>query len=96
MTDQQIPKYQFNVGDVVRVTMRDIAETKLHPVPFEGIVIAKRGNSVNKTFTIRKQATGGIAIERIFPLDLPAITDIKVIKTGSVRRAKLYYLRKKK
>ena len=86
----------FKVGDLIRITTRDLASQKLQKTPFEGIVISLRGQDQNKTFTVRKNASAGIAVERIFPLDSPLIDKIIVIKKGDVRRAKLYYLRKRK
>jgi len=63
--------------------------------PFEGLVIArKHGSGINATLTVRK-ITGGIAIERIFPIHSPTIEKIEVTKKSKVRRAKLYYLRGK-
>ena len=61
--------------------------------PFEGIVISKKGSNVSKTFTVRKIGADSVAVERIFPLFSPNIDKIEVVKKGSVRRAKLYYLR---
>lgn len=86
----------FKVGDVVKVTTRDPKENKVHATPFEGTVIALRGSGDNKTFTVRRVGSMKVAIERIFPLGSPIIQSIQVIKSNSVRRAKLYYLRKKK
>ncbi len=85
----------FKVGDIIKVTTRDPKAGKVHATPFEGIVLAFRGEGPNKTFTIRKISAGNIAIERIFPLLSPAIEKITVVKPGHVRRAKLTYLRKK-
>ncbi len=63
---------------------------------FEGIVIARRGgNTPGATFTVRKIATGGVGVEKIFPLHLPSILKIEIVKKHKVRRAKLYYLRGK-
>ena len=86
----------FKVGDLVRVVTRDPQDTKVHSTPFEGMVIAMRGTQSGRTFTVRKIATDKVAVERIFPLDSPTIENIKIIKAGKVRRAKLYYLRNKK
>ena len=60
---------------------------------YEGIVIAKRGGGISETFTVRR-ISFGVGVERTFPLHSPKIADIKVVKKGAVRRAKLYYLRK--
>lgn len=86
----------FKVGDLVRVTTRNPEENKVHATPFEGIVIALRGQGSGRTFTVRKIASDKVAVERIFPLNSPSIENVKVTKTGSVRRAKLYYLRNHK
>lgn len=83
----------FNVGDTIRVYSKDLSDQKASKTPFEGIVISLRGAKDSKTFMVRRQAAGGIAVERIFPLNSPNITEIKIVKKGDVRRAKLYYLR---
>lgn len=86
---------QFNVGDVIRVSTKDASEKKVHASTFEGVVIAMRGKDTGRTFTVRKIASGNVVVERIFSLWSPYIQDIKVVKPGKVRRAKLYYLRNK-
>lgn len=85
----------FQVGDTLRVFSRDPQEKKAHSSPFEGVVIAIRGLGQNSTFTVRRIGIDKIAIERIFPFNSPAIEKIKVVKKNKVKRAKLYYLRKK-
>ena len=85
----------FSVGDTVVVSQKIVEGGKTRIQNFEGIVIAIRGRGENKTFTVRKIAVGGIGVERIWPLNSPWITKITVKKRGKVRRAKLYYLRKK-
>ena len=82
----------FKTGDHIRVHVRVIEGDKERIQPFEGDVISIRGHGVNKTFTVRKIASG-VGVERIFPLYSPKIAKIEVIKEGNVRRAKLYYLR---
>lgn len=92
-TKKEMPK--FNVGDTVKVLVK-IPEgpdkVRLHP--FEGVVIAKQGSGVRASFTVRKVSYGE-GIERVFPLYAPSIERIEVIRSGKVKRAKLYYLRAK-
>lgn len=85
----------FKVGDIVKVSTRDPQEKKVHSSAFEGVIISQKGTSTDRTFTVRKKATDGVFVERIFPLESPTIEKIQVIKQNDVRRAKLYYLRKK-
>ena len=86
----EVPK--FNVGDTVRVSFKVIEGTRERIQAYEGIVIAKRGGGISETFTVRR-ISFGVGVERTFPLHSPKVADIKVVKKGSVRRAKLYYLR---
>ena len=88
-------KLNFKVGDLVRVTTKDLGEKKPHSSIFEGMVIALRGSKDDATFTVRKNASDSIAVERIFPLHSPVIQNVAVVKSSKVRRAKLYYLRNK-
>lgn len=83
----------FEAGDTLRVMVRVREGDKERLQAFEGIVIAKRGGGINETFTIRK-VSGGVGVERIFPLHGPAIASMEVVRRGRVRRAKLYYLRR--
>lgn len=86
-----IPK--FNVGDTVRVHFRIVEGEKERIQVFEGVVIARKGNeSANATFTVRRVSFNE-GIERVFPLHSPRVEKIQVTREGSVRRAKLYYLR---
>ena len=82
----------FNVGDTVRVSGKVVEGTRERIQAYEGIVIAKRGGSISETFTVRR-ISFGVGVERTFPVHSPKITDIKVVRKGAVRRAKLYYLR---
>jgi large subunit ribosomal protein L19 len=83
---------QFSPGDHIRVHVRVIEGEKERIQPFEGDVISVRGSGLNKTFTVRKIASG-VGVERIFPLYSPKIAKVEMVKEGNVRRAKLYYLR---
>lgn len=82
----------FNPGDHIKVHVRVIEGDKERIQPFEGDVISIRGEGVNRTFTVRKIASG-VGVERIFPLYSPKIAKIEILKKGQIRRAKLYYLR---
>lgn len=82
----------FNPGDHVRVHVRVIEGDKERIQAFEGDVINIRGNGLNKTFTVRKIASG-VGVERIFPFNSPKIAKVELLKQGDVRRAKLFYLR---
>jgi large subunit ribosomal protein L19 len=85
----------FAIGDTVRVSVKVVEGDKERIQPFDGVVIARHGGSTRETFTVRK-ISFGVGVERIFPLLSPSIDKIEVVKRGSVRRAKLYYLRGKK
>ena len=82
----------FEVGDTVRVNVRVLEGNKERLQPFQGVVVQKANRGSRQTFTVRK-VTAGVAVERIFPLHSPNILDIKVVRRGAVRRARLYYLR---
>lgn len=82
----------FKPGDTINVAVRVVEGEKERIQNFKGIVIARRGAGINQTFLIRK-ISNGIGVERIFPLYSPMIQSISIVKQGSVRRAKLYYLR---
>lgn len=85
----------FGPGDTVRVYAKVKEKGKERIQVFEGIVIRKTKARNRSTFTVRK-VSFGVGIERIFPLHSPNIEKIEVVRTGKVRRARLYYLRKKK
>ncbi|MCM8780040.1 MAG: 50S ribosomal protein L19 [Candidatus Omnitrophica bacterium] len=85
---------QFKVGDTVRVLTKIMEADKMRLHPFEGVVIAKSNRGLRSAFTVRKVSFGE-GIERVFLLHSPNIEKIEVIRTGKVKRAKLYYLRAK-
>jgi len=90
---KSVPK--FRVGDTVKVHMRVVEGEKERIQVVEGVVIARKHESIRETFTVRK-ISSGIGVERIFPLHSPRVEKIEVVRSGKVRRAKLYYLRKLK
>src|SRR6266542_1774754 len=85
---------KFNVGDTVRVHTRVVEGDKERIQIFSGVVIGRRGRGLNETFTVRRISYGE-GVERVFPLHSPRIAKIEVERKGSVRRAKLTYLRKR-
>ena len=92
-TKKEMPK--FNVGDTVKIlTKIPEADGKVRLHPFEGVVIAKNGTGIRSSFTVRKVSYGE-GIERVFPLYAPSIERIELIRSGKVKRSKLYYLRSK-
>jgi large subunit ribosomal protein L19 len=86
---------EFQSGDTVRVHYKVIEGSKERIQVFEGVVIARKGGGSSETFTVRK-VSGGIGVERIFPIHTPKLVRMEVTRRGKVRRAKLYYLRRKK
>ncbi len=84
----------FSIGDVVKVGVAIKEGEKERIQIFEGTVIAKKHGGVSETFTVRK-VSGGIGVERIFPIHSPHVKSVVVVRRGKVRRAKLYYLRKR-
>ena len=89
-TDADIP--QFQAGDTITVTYKNVEGNKERLQSFRGIVIQIKGSGKTKMFTIRK-ISNGVGVERIFPLYSPHIDKIEVNKYGVVRRARIYYLR---
>jgi len=82
----------FSPGDTVKVHVLVKEGDKERAQIFQGVIIRRRGSGTNETFTVRK-VSGGVGVERIFPLHSPHISQIEVIRRGKVRRSKLYYLR---
>ena len=87
----QVPA--FKAGDTVTVAYRIVEGNKERIQLYRGVVIKISGHGYNKRFTVRKMS-GTVGVERIFPLESPALESIEVNKIGKVRRSKLYYLRK--
>lgn len=91
IAEKSIP--EFRAGDTVRlaVTIKEGSKTRVQN--YEGVCIAMRGQGTGKTITVRKIGANSVGIERIFPIYSDSITEIKVVRRGRVRRAKLFYLR---
>ena len=87
---------EIRPGDTVKVHIKVVEGGRERTQIFQGIVIAIRGSGLSRTMTVRRIASGGIGVERIFPLHSPVVQKIEVVRKGKVRRAKLYYLRKVK
>ena len=86
----ELPK--FGIGDTVKVSVNIREGARERIQMFEGTVIAIKGSGVAKTFTVRR-VSYGVGVERVFPMHSPNVVDVQVIRSGKVRRAKLYYLR---
>lgn len=84
---------QFGAGDTVRVHAKVVEGNRERIQVFEGVVIRRRSGGVNENFTVRRIASHGIGVERTFLINSPRIEKIEVMRSGKVRRAKLYYLR---
>ncbi|MFM9135664.1 MAG: 50S ribosomal protein L19 [bacterium] len=82
----------FRAGDTVKVHVKVVEGNKTRVQVFQGVVIARSGDGVRETFTVRK-VSYGVGVERTFPVHSPIIDRIEVATRGDVRRAKLYYLR---
>lgn len=86
---------QFRVGDTIQVSQLVSEGDKERVQLFEGDVIAMHKNGISSTYTVRRIGANGVGVERIFPFFTPKVSDIKVIKHGNVRRAKLNYIRER-
>jgi large subunit ribosomal protein L19 len=85
---------QFKAGDTVKVHFKVVEGNRQRLQVFQGTVLKRQGSGARETFTVRKQSFG-VGVERTFPLHSPKVEKIEVTMIGDVRRAKLYYLRKK-
>ena len=82
----------FEVGDTVKVGYKIIEGGKERVQNFEGVVIAKKNGGISETFTVRRIAYG-VGVEKTFPIHSPNVVKVDIIRSGKVRRAKLYYVR---
>ncbi|MBO5463268.1 MAG: 50S ribosomal protein L19 [Clostridia bacterium] len=85
-------KPAFEIGDTIRIDVKIREGERERIQAFEGTVIAKHGSGISETFTVRR-VSYGVGVERVFPVHSPNVADIKIVRRGKVRRAKLYYLR---
>lgn len=85
----------FSAGDTVRVNVKVKEGTRERVQAYEGVCIARGGHGVNASFTVRKISYGE-GVERVFPLYSPRLDSIELVRRGSVRRAKLYYMRSRR
>jgi len=83
---------ELNIGDTVRIHNKIKEGTRERIQLFEGTIIAKHGGGISETFTVRR-ISYGVGVEKIFPVHSPNVEKVDIIRRGSVRRAKLYYLR---
>lgn len=90
IADKKVP--EFRAGDTLRVNFRIVEGSKERVQAYEGVVISVHRGGIGTTFTVRK-VVGDIGVERTFPLYSPRIDGIQLVRTGRVRRAKLFYLR---
>ncbi len=86
------PVPEFGPGDTLKVHVKVVEGTRERVQIFEGVCIARKADSINSNFTVRKISYGE-GVERVFPIYSPRIDQIEVVRRGRVRRAKLYYLR---
>ena len=96
LTNEQLKESvpELNIGDTVKVHNKIKEGNRERIQMFEGTVIAKHGGGISETFTVRRVAYG-CGVEKTFPVHSPNVEKVEIIRTGKVRRAKLYYLRDK-
>lgn len=94
MISAKFGEQEIHIGDTVRIHSKVVEGERIRVQVFEGVLIRLRGRDNNKTFTVRRIGTGGIGVEKTWPLDARHLVKVEVKKTATkVRRSKLYYLR---
>ncbi len=84
----------LNIGDTVRIHNKIVEGTRERIQMFEGTIISKHGGGISETFTVRR-ISYGVGVEKTFPVHSPNVVKVDIIRSGKVRRAKLYYIRKR-
>lgn len=84
--------FNFRTGDTLKVYTKIVEGDSERIQVFDGVLLGRRGSGISETFTVRK-ISYGVGVERVFPVNSPRIDKIELVKTGKVRRAKIYYLR---
>jgi len=84
----------FSAGDTISVAYKIIEGNKERIQQFQGVVLQRRNSGASETFTVRK-ISGGVGVERIFPMNSPFIDSIKIVRKGSVRRSRIFYQRER-
>ena len=90
LAQRELP--EFGPGDTLRIDVKVVEGTRERVQAFEGVCVGRKNDGIGSSFTVRKMSYGE-GVERVFPLYSPKIQEIKVVRRGRVRRAKLYYLR---
>jgi len=85
-------KFDFRTGDTIKVFTKVVEGDSERVQVFDGVLLGRRGTGISESFTVRK-ISYGVGVERVFPVHSPRIDKIELVKTGKVRRAKIYYLR---
>jgi len=85
-------KFDFRTGDTIKVFTKVVEGDSERVQVFDGVLMGRRGSGISESFTVRK-ISYGVGVERVFPVHSPRIDKIELVKTGKVRRAKIYYLR---
>lgn len=94
LSDKKVP--EFRAGDTLRLAIRIKEGEKSRIQNFEGLCIARRGEGVSETFTVRKIGANNVGVERIFPTYSESLESITLVRRGRVRRSRLYYLRNRR
>ena len=95
MDREQVPISELRVGDTVKVHFRIVEGKRERVQAFQGIVIRYRPGAADASITVRRTASHGVGVERMFPLNSPRLDRLDILRHGHVRRANLYYLRER-